>query len=167
MYIFSVSFSDDEFFPGFKQIFNRDNIRIAMQPSNSSNTPLSYPPQRLLPVLHKLKDVYIVWHEYHQTLAKIHRYLLGQRVASFLIETIEAISVASFLPPSEKLPYVRLAIRKTDTVKVLLLILWETKSLDTKKYSNLSVRIDEIGRMLGGWNGSLTKQNSSRKKEEK
>lgn len=40
------------------------------------------------------------------------------------------------------------------------MILWESKSLDNKKYIALSVKIDEIGRMLGGWNGQLTKQNS-------
>ena len=58
------------------------------------------------------------------------------------------------------MPYVRLAIRKTDTLKILLMILWETKSLDNKKYVALSIKIDEIGRMLGGWNGQLSKQNS-------
>ena len=60
----------------------------------------------------------------------------------------------------EKLPYVRLAIRKLDTLKILLMILWETKSLDTKKYIALSGKINEVGKMLGGWNGQLTKQNS-------
>ena len=40
------------------------------------------------------------------------------------------------------------------------MVLWETKSLDGKKYITLSVQIDEMGRMLGGWNGQLTKQNS-------
>ncbi len=58
------------------------------------------------------------------------------------------------------MPYVRHAIRKVDTLKVLLLVLWETKSVDTKKYIALSEKIDEIGRMLGGWNGQLLKQNS-------
>ena len=41
------------------------------------------------------------------------------------------------------------------------MILWETKSLDNKKYIAVSGPLDEIGRMLGGWNGKLTeKQNS-------
>ena len=31
------------------------------------------------------------------------------------------------------------------------------KSLDNKKYIALSVKIDEIGKMLGGWSGQLTK----------
>ncbi len=65
----------------------------------------------------------------------------------------------------EKLPYVRLAIRKVDTLKIFLMILWETKSLDNKKYIALSLKIDEIGRMLGGWNGQLQKQNSPNKEE--
>jgi len=46
----------------------------------------------------------------------------------------------------------------------LLLILWETKSLDNKKYLILSEKIDEMGRMLGGWSGQIVKQNSSIKK---
>lgn len=65
----------------------------------------------------------------------------------------------------EKIPYVRTAIRKTDTLKILLMVLWETKSLDDKKYIALSVKIDEIGRMLGGWSGQLVKQNSPVKGE--
>jgi hypothetical protein len=73
---------------------------------------------------------------------------------------IEAISVATFLDKTEKLPWVRLSIRKLDTIKILLLILWETKSLDDKKYIHLSKPLEEIGKMLGGWNGQLTKQNS-------
>lgn len=60
----------------------------------------------------------------------------------------------------EKLPYVRVAIRKLDTLKILMMVLWETKSLENKQYIALSEKMDEIGRMLGGWNGQLSKQNS-------
>lgn len=114
-----------------------------------------------------MKETYVLWYSYLPTLPKTHRYSLGQRIDTFCIETIEAIAIASFLSPREKQPYVRLAIRKVDTLKILLMILWETKSLDNKKYLALSVKIDEVGRMLGGWNGQLTKQNSSQKREEK
>lgn len=57
----------------------------------------------------------------------------------------------------QKLPYVRLAIRKQDTLKLLLMILWEANSLDTTKYAALSAPLEEVGKMLGGWNGQLTK----------
>ena len=76
-------------------------------------------------------------------------------------EMIEAIAYASFLARSEKQPYVRLAIRKLDTLTVLLMVLWETKSLDTNKYTALSLPLNAVGQQLGGWNGQLTKQNST------
>jgi len=116
-----------------------------------------------------------LWHEDHQTLPKVDKFSLGLKIDTLFVETIEAVASASFLSPTDKAPYVRLAIRKMDTLKVLLLVLWETKSLDTKKYIALSLKLEEIGKMLGGWNGQLvrasqqvqTKQNSPVKAEEK
>jgi hypothetical protein len=118
------------------------------------------PPAKLLPLLQKLKDVYILWYSYYLSLPKLHRHSLGQKIDCLFVEIIEAISIASFLAKEEKMPWVRLAIRKTDTLKILLLVLWETKSLDNKKYLSVSVKIEEIGRMLGGWSGQISKQNS-------
>lgn len=106
----------------------------------------------------------MLWYNYHQTLPKVHKYTLGQKIDTLLLEAIEAIATATFLYKSEKLPYVKRAIQKMDTLKIFLLILWETKSLDTKKYIALSVKLEEIGRCLGGWLGQLTKQNSPDKK---
>lgn len=91
---------------------------------------------------------------------KTQRYSLGQRIDTLFIEIIEAVATASFLSRNEKLPYVRRAIQKLDALKILLMVLWETKTLDNKKYGALSAPLDEIGKMLGGWNGQLTKQNS-------
>lgn len=130
-----------------------------------NNPPFTPPPQPSLPILQKVKSAYLVWYEYYQILAKTHRHSLGQRIDSLFVEIIEAIVTAVFLAKEEKLPYVRLAIRKLDTLKILLMILWETKSLDTKKYITLSGKINEIGKMLGGWNGQLVKQNSPEKGE--
>lgn len=114
-----------------------------------------------MPILERIKHSYIQWYGYYQTIPKTHRYTLGGRVDSCFIDLIEAISAASFLSAADKHPYVRLGIRKLDTLKVLLLVLWETRSLETKKYAVLSTSIDEVGRMLGGWNGQLIKQNSA------
>tara|TARA_Y100000310_G_scaffold292538_1_gene321349 strand:+ start:2365 stop:2664 length:300 start_codon:yes stop_codon:yes gene_type:complete len=98
-------------------------------------------------------------------LPKLHRHSLGQRIDTLFVEIIEAVALASFLSREEKHPYVRLAIKKLDTLKVLLMVLWETKSIDNKKYIALSIKLNEIGRMLGGWSGQLQKQNSPYKGE--
>jgi hypothetical protein len=114
--------------------------------------------------MHKIKDAYLLWHGYYRELPKFHRYSFGCRTDNLFAEIIEAIAAATFLSPQEKLPYVRLAIKKLDALKVLLMMLWETKSLDDKKYIALSVKLEEIGTNLGGWSGQLTKQNSPSKR---
>jgi hypothetical protein len=78
----------------------------------------------------------------------------------FFIEAIEAVVTASFLKKEQKLPYVLRGIQKIDTLKIFIMMLWESKGLDNKKYIALSVALDEIGKMLGGWRGQLKKQNS-------
>jgi hypothetical protein len=92
---------------------------------------------------------------------------VGAKIDILFVEIIEATSSAAFLAKDEKAPWVRLAIRKTDTLKLLLLILWETKSLETKKYATLSEKLDEVGRMLGGWRGQLSKLNPAHVRGEK
>lgn len=111
--------------------------------------------------------MYILWHEYHATIPKTHRYTLGSKVDALFVEVMESVSAAAFLPRDKKMPYVQVAIRKVDTLKLLLMILWETKSLDTKKYTVLAEMIYEVGKMLGGWNGQLAKNSAPPKRGEK
>jgi hypothetical protein len=118
------------------------------------------PPPKLLPVLERIKHAYILWYGFYQTVPKTHRYTLGGKVDVEFVCLIEAVASATFLSKAEKQPWVRLAIRKLETLKIFLLILWETESLETKEYVALSIPLDEVGKMLGGWNGQLTKQNS-------
>ena len=135
---------------------NQSNLYI----SNST------PPRQfqLVPLLQKSKDSYILWHTYFKSIPKEHRFSLGIKIDNIFIEIIEMISGALYVNKNEKILYIKVSIRKTDTLKLLFLILWETKSLDNKKYLMISERIDEIGRMLGGWLGQIIKQNSSIKR---
>ena len=107
--------------------------------------------------MQKMKTLYHLWYSYYQILPKLYRYSLGRRIDTLFVEIIETIAGASFLAREEKAPYVRLARRKVDTLRIMLMILWETKTLDNKKYIALSEKLEEVGRMLGGWNGQLTK----------
>lgn len=59
---------------------------------------------------------------------------------------------------SKKIPYLQAALRKLETLKVLLLVLWESRSIETKNYLELSEKLHEIGKMLGGWLGQVEKQ---------
>jgi hypothetical protein len=114
----------------------------------------------LLPVLEKIKSAYAKWHEYLPTLPKTSRYTFGETIDKYFLQTIEGILIASFLQKQEKQPFVRKAIISLDVLKFLLLMLFETRGFDNKKYITLSETLHEAGKMLGGWNGQLTKQNS-------
>ncbi len=118
---------------------------------------------KLLPVLEKTKETYTLWHDYHTLLPKINRYSLGAKIDTLFIDLIESLAVATFLSKEEKLPFIRIGMRKLDTLNILLLVLFETKSLDTRKYIALSEKINEIGKMLGGWHGQLIKQHLEKK----
>jgi hypothetical protein len=126
---------------------------------NLNNNTIKPPPYqfRILPVLEKAKSAYLLWFQYYTILPKTHRYSLGEKIDKIFVDMIEAIITANFLPPKEKEPFVRFAIKKLDTLKVFLMMLWETKSLDNKKYISLSEKLDEVGRNLGGWRGKLLK----------
>ncbi len=113
-----------------------------------------------MPVLGKLKSAYILWHEYHEKIPKTQKYSLGNRIDKIFVEVMEAVIGASFLPKTEKIPFVKAAIRKLDLLKIFVMILWETKTLNDNRYSALSLPLDDAGKMLGGWNGQLQKQNS-------
>lgn len=102
----------------------------------------------------------MAWYACYQTLPKTHRHSLGQRIDTLFVEIMESVATTGFLSRQEKYPYVRIAIRKTNVLAVFLMILWETKSIDDGKYIALSLKIEEIGRMLGGWSGQIAKQNS-------
>ena len=83
---------------------------------------------------------------------------LVTKIDQILIETLELISAASFAPKEEKLPYVKRAIIKLDTVKFLIRAAWEIGSLNEKRFGALSKPLAEIGRMLGGWHNNIKKQ---------
>ena len=71
-------------------------------------------------------------------------------IDKLFVEVIDGVVTANFLSQKEKQPFVRFAIRKLDILKIFLMMLWETKSLDNKKYIALSEKLNEIGRNLGG-----------------
>jgi len=70
---------------------------------------------------------------------------------------------ASFLSKGEKLPYIKIAVRKVDTIKIFIQLIWEMKVFDDKKYITLSEKLNETGKMLGGWHNNLLKENSPSK----
>lgn len=119
------------------------------------------PPAGILPVIQKLTASYKLWHEFLPHFPKTSRYTLGEKIDSLFIEITELAFSASYFYKAQKIPYVQKAVAKLDLLKFFLQIAWEVKALDNKKFILLSEKINEIGKMLGGWLRQLTKENSA------
>ena len=123
------------------------------------------PPPNNLPIIQHLIVNYKLWHGFLPHIPKDARYTLGIKIDNIFIEIIEFVFTASYVRKEYKLPYLQKTISKLDLLKFLLQILWEIKALDNKKYIVISEKLNEIGRMLGGWNRQLSKENLAKGEE--
>ena len=96
-----------------------------------------------------------MWHEFILHFPKDSRYTLGAKIDSRFLEAIELIIKASYSDKLEKLISLKNASVKLDLLKFFLQIAWEIKSLDNKKYIKIYEKLNEVGKMLGGWIKSL------------
>lgn len=111
-----------------------------------------------MPVLQKLVAVYKIWQAYLRHFPKTTRYTLGEKIDFLFVEIAEYIVTASYLSKQEKLPYLKKGLIKLDILKFFLQVAWEIKALDNKKFIELSEKLVEIGRMLGGWNRQVSRE---------
>lgn len=101
-----------------------------------------------------------MWISFFVHIPNIHKYSLGENTNKLFVEALEMTVYASFLGPAEKLPYIKIAVRKVDTIKIFMQIIWEMNILIDKKFIEISQKLDTTGKMLNGWHNNLLKQNS-------
>lgn len=125
----------------------------------SFNSP---PPQRNfinLPILQKQIEAYKEWHTALPHMTRLTRYTLGEKIDLIFIELSELLLIAGYAGRSQKTPIIQKASIKLDVLKFFLQIAWELKSIETKTFANINSRLEEIGKMLGGWQKQLAKEN--------
>ncbi|KKU81470.1 MAG: hypothetical protein UY07_C0017G0008 [Parcubacteria group bacterium GW2011_GWA1_47_8] len=83
---------------------------------------------------------------------------MGAKIDALLCEIICYISSALFVKKEDKAVHIQKAIQLLDTVKILLRVAHKIDALDTKKFTALSEKLFEIGRMLGGWHNQVLAQ---------
>lgn len=104
-----------------------------------------------IPLFTKTYELYKLFYGFLGSFPKKDRYSLGQKTEAVLLDLLEAIILASGLPKEEKPPVLHKASLKLDVLKILFRLAKDIQALDTKKYILLEERVQEIGKMLGGW----------------
>lgn len=119
------------------------------------------PPQLFLPVVTKLKEAYAVWQEILPHISKSHRQTIGKKIDEFLLEELDLGFRATYSSGLHKLELVKESVIKNDLAKFFLLVAWECKIIEDKKYIRISKILVGIGKMLSGWKEFLEKKNPS------
>ena len=83
------------------------------------------------------------------------RFTLGSKIDEIFLSSIEYCFLASYSKITEKIILLDRCISRVDLLKLLIELAWDIHALDNKKYAEISERLFEIGRMLGGWRRQL------------
>ena len=119
------------------------------------------PPRQFPAVILKEKEAYQFWLAIARNLPRVERLGLGQKIESTFLGVLEFTFSSVYLPPESKVITLGRTISKLDVLKFFCQLTWESRLIPTDKYTELSLKLEEIGRMLGGWRKGL--QNPSAK----
>ena len=109
-----------------------------------------------IPIIKNLYELYKLFYSYSNLFPKKEKYSLGAKCEVYIIDTIELLIEASCNYRDEKLALIKKANTKFDTLKIFIRLLKDINIIDDRKYIELQKRIQEIGKMLGGWQRSLS-----------
>ena len=97
----------------------------------------------------------MLWVRIAAHIPKSSRYTLGQRIETKFLDLLELIYIAYFSPKEEKSTKVSESILQLDVLKFLTTISWEGKLISQNQFQEIALKLDEVGKMLGGWRKNL------------
>jgi hypothetical protein len=80
---------------------------------------------------------------------------MGTRIENKLLDLLETSYIAYYIEKEKRVEKISQCILILDTLKFLLLVAWEGKVISNKQFEEISTKLNEIGKMLGGWKKSL------------
>jgi hypothetical protein len=104
-----------------------------------------------IPIFKETYDLYRTFYSFRLSIPKQDRYTLWQKCETLLLDVLEGIMVAGQTNRLAKLPVLEAASTKLNLLRVFVRLLSDVKAIDNKQYVALEMKVDEIGRMLGGW----------------
>ena len=96
----------------------------------------------------------MIWLGISAHLPKNQRYTIGSRIENKFLDLLEIAYLAYFTPKEKKSEGIAKCILSLDKLKFLLYVAWEAKLISHKQYEEIIIKMDEIGKILGGWKKS-------------
>ncbi len=83
------------------------------------------------------------------------RFTLGSRIENKFLDLLELNYTAYFTQKNKKSEKLSECILVVDTLKFLVAVAWEGKIISNKHFEDVSAKLEEVGRMFGGWKKNL------------
>ena len=88
-------------------------------------------------------------------MARGQRYTIGQRIENKFLDLLELSYLAYFTERTNKAERIAECIFLLDTLKYLMHVAWEAKLVSNAHYAEVAQKLDEVGKMFGGWRKNL------------
>lgn len=109
-------------------------------------------------MIHKLYELYKIIHQDTAKFPKTEKYTLAETIKSRLLNLIEGIWEANALPLPERLRLLDRLQRTLDLIKILVRLPYDLGIYQLNGYLYREERLQEIGKMLGGWRKKTRKR---------
>jgi len=104
---------------------------------------------------HTTYEFYKLFHQGLKLFPKAEKYSLGQRIENIILDTLELVLRATYASKTNRLIYLEDLDTKIQLLKTLIRLAHEVRALDDNKYLALQERLQEMGKMTGGWLRSI------------
>jgi len=106
-------------------------------------------------ILNKIKEGYLAWISIVPHIPKGGRYTMGTRIEQRFLHLLELSYAAYFAEKEKKAAKISDCIYNLDILKYLLHVAWEAKFISNVHYEEVAEKLNEAGKMLGGWRKNL------------
>jgi hypothetical protein len=108
-------------------------------------------PQAIL----KEKESYTLWQKLHRDFPRVERLGIGQKIENLFLSVLEMTFSSAYLSLEPKIIMLGKTISRLDVLKFFIQLAWENKLISTEQHIELSQKLEETGRQLGGWKKGL------------
>lgn len=97
----------------------------------------------------------MLWIDIVPHIQKNARYTIGARIENKFLDLLELAYIAYFSKKENKIEKISECIFLLDTLKFIISVAWEAKFISNGQYEKIALKLEEVGRMLGGWKNNL------------
>uniref|UniRef100_A0A7C4M2Z6 Four helix bundle protein n=1 Tax=candidate division CPR3 bacterium TaxID=2268181 RepID=A0A7C4M2Z6_UNCC3 len=92
-------------------------------------------------------------------IARSSRYTIGSRIENRFLDLLELTYIAYYINRENKVEKISECILILDTLKFLLTVAWEGKVISNKQVEDVGLKLEEVGKMFGGWKKKIEPAN--------